>query len=365
MSNKILQRKKSIFKMVLLFHACGLLFISYVNGWFGMRTPSVQEEKPLLQEKEIKNEKKIREKKVKDEVEKQITAVNKVYLPSQQVVEKQEEKIIEDVNKRPDKKAESPIERKDHLAFKEQPLPVNAEKKEKAVPEIPAVQPEVKPENTVYNKVEKSTAKQISLPAKREMAKENVETEKRFDFTDYTSNLINNYGIRDGEQIPLLLIDDHDNNELYKEGLQFYGYQIIARPKVRPERPYYFVINNLELVRIDEVCPYTGLFPSVLQEDHKLFKRLLYQPQFAEMPNLQYELFYAPLDTGMMAILECKLKLIVEEVRLTTNEISRMIGTFKEIGDSYILIIESIVTANGKRVNIDDPDNRITTAGRY
>ena len=66
-----------------------------------------------------------------------------------------------------------------------------------------------------------------------------------------------------------------------------------------------------------------------------------------------------PVDTRMMAILESKLKLIVEEVRLTTNDISEMVGAFKKIGDSYILIIESIVTAKGKRISVDDPDNRI------
>jgi len=361
MSNEISQRKRTIFKTVLLFHACGLLFISYVNDWLVMRTPSVQEEKPQLQEKEIKNEKKIREKKVKDEARKQMMAVNKIYLPQQKVSEKQIEKNVNNIDRKPERL----IERKEHLAFKEQPLPENAEKKEKEVSEIPAVQPEVEQENTVYNNVEKSTAKQVSLPAKEETTKKKVETEKRFDFTDYTSNLINNYAIRDGEQVPLLLIDDHDKNELYKEGLQFYGYQIIARPKVRPKKPYYFVINNLEMMQIDEVCPYTGLFPSVLPEDHKLFKRLLYQPQFAEIPNRQYELFYAPLNIRMMAILECKLKLIIEEIHVTTNEISRMIGTFKEIGDSYILIIESIVTVKGQHKKVFDPDILIANVKRY
>lgn len=315
MSNKISQRKRTIFKTVLLFHACGLLFISYVNDWFGMRTPSVQE-KPRLQEKEIKNEKKIREEKIKDEIKKQRVAASKIYLPRQKVSEKQMGKSIDKIDKKP----ERPIERKEHLAFKEKPLTENAEKKEK------------------------------------------VETERGFDFEDYKVKLTKNYGFKEGESIPQLFIDDHDKNELYKEGLQFYGYQIIARPKVRPGQPFYFVINRQAMMRIDEVCPYTGLFPSVLQEDHKLFKRLLYQPQFAEMPNRKFELFYAPVDIKMMAILESKLKLIIEEFRLTTNEISRMIGTFKEIGDSYILIIESVVTIDGRIMKVHDPDNRIMTA---
>jgi len=210
MMNRFKIKKGTVLTLVFWSFVIGL--VVYQNGWLvTLKTPSVQEK--LIQKKK---ETKIVEKKVKSKKKRRIAS--KIYLPAQQVVEKREEKIIEDVNKQPDRKPETPIERKEHLAFREPPLPGNAEKKEKGVPEIPSVQPEVEPENTVHNKVEKSTAKQVSLPAKREMAKESVETEKRFDFTDYTSNLINNYGIREGEQVPLLLIDDHDNNELYKEG---------------------------------------------------------------------------------------------------------------------------------------------------
>ncbi|KHE90480.1 MAG: hypothetical protein SCABRO_03782 [Candidatus Scalindua brodae] len=360
MSDKISQRKKTIFKMVLLFHACILLFVIYQNNWFGMITPSVRE-KPKLQEKEIENKMKISETKVKDKVKKQMKAVNKIYLPRQNVSEKQIEKHDDQI----DVKQERPIERKEYLAFKEQSLPGrNAGKKEKEVPEILTVQPEVKPENSARNNVEKSISKQKLPPAKNETLKKKVETEKRFDFTDYTTNLISNYRVREGEKVPVLFIDDHNKSGLYKEGLAFYGYQLIAKPEVKSGKPYYFVINNSGMERIDEAWPY-GNCPPALQEDRDLFRKLLSQPQFAEMTNRQYELFYAPVDTRMMTILECKLKLIIEEVRLATNEISRMTGTFKEIGDSYILIIESIVTAKGEHIDIDDPDNRITTAGRY
>lgn len=357
MTKKISHRTKAILMRVILLHVCGLIFISYFGGWFGVNTPQTQVEQP--KDKEIKKEQKTKEKKIKEEAKKQRVAASKIYLPRQKVSEKQMEKIIENIDRKPERQ----IERKQHLASKEQPLPENAEKTEETDPDMQEEHAEVKPDNVVHKNVEKSFSKQVSLPEKREMTKENVETEKEFDFTDYTSNLINNYGIQDGEQVPLLLIDDHNKNELYKEGLQFYGYQIIARPKVRPEKPYYFVIDNLGMMRIDEICPYTGLFPSVLQKDHKLFKRLLYQPQFAEMPNRKYELFYAPLDTLMLKILACKQKMILEDIHLATNDISKMIGTFKEIGDSYILIIESIVTVNGNRMKVYDPDNRITTVG--
>ena len=354
MSNKVLQRKRSIFKTVLLFHACGLLFIFYVNDWFGIRATSVQAEKPQHQNEEIKNVTKNREKNVKDEV-------NKIYLPRQKVSKKQIKEKIDNIDRKPGR----PIEREEYLAFKEPSSSRgNGEEKIKKVREILVVQPEGKPENSVRNNVEKSFSRQKLPPANNKTLKKKVETDKRFDFTDYTTNLISNYGVRDGEKVPVLLIDDHNKSGLYKEGLAFYGFQLIAKPEDKSGKPYYFVISNSGMERIDEAWPY-GNCPSALMEDRNLFRTLLYQPQFAEMTNQQYELFYAPVDTRMMAILECKLNLIIKEVHLATNEISSMIGTFKEIGNSYILIIESIVTAKGKHISIDDPDNRITTAGRY
>ncbi len=115
MSNKTSHRKGSIFKTVLLFHACILLFILYVNDWFVIKIPSVQKEQPNLQEKEIQNEKKIREENAKDPINERRSATNKIYLPTQKAIEKQGEKIIEDVKKQPDKA----IEEKTDLASKE------------------------------------------------------------------------------------------------------------------------------------------------------------------------------------------------------------------------------------------------------
>ena len=94
-----------------------------------------------------------------------------------------------------------------------------------------------------------------------------------------------------------------------------------------------------------------------------MFNWLLSQSQFAENLNIEYELFYAPLDTEMFMIIKCKLMFIIEDIGLATNEISEMKVTFKEIGSSYILIIESIVTAKGERIEVKDPDNKITTVG--
>jgi hypothetical protein len=347
MINKLSHRTKTILMRVILLHVCGLIFISYFGNWFGMRTPSVQEDKPKLQE--IIDEKKGSKKKVEDVVKEQSKVINKVYLPKQNLLEEQKQENFRD-------------ERELDLLSEKHHLPERNEQ-ENVVPEELEIQSEIKRESVVREDIEEPTLKHAALPEERKMTKENIGAKKKFDFTDYAANLINNYGIRDGEKVPLLLIDDHDKSGLYKTGLEFYGYQLIARPKVRPKEPYYFVINDLGMRRIDEICPYTGVLPSVLQEDRKLFERLLYQPQFSKMSNMGYELFYAPLDTRMLTLLRCKQKLILENARLDANDISKMVGTFKRVGRSYILIIESIVTSRGKCIKIYDPDNGIADVG--
>lgn len=359
MKNKILHRRGAISALVLLFWAFFLSFVFYQNDWFGIWTSSVSvQEKEKSHKKEIKKGKRITEKKkVKDSITKQPKVASKIYLPTQTVIKKPEKKRIEEnVNKQPDRKPERPIERKEHLAFKEQPLPVNAEKKEEAAPEKLVSPAEITPENVVNKNLERSISKQISLPEKKET------TKRKFDFSKYKNNLIKNYKVREGEKIPLLLIDDHNQRGLYKQGLSFYGYQLIAKPEVKSGKPYYFVINNSGMERIDEAWPY-GNCPPALREDRNLFRKLLSQPQFAEISNMEYELFYAPLDTRMIAILESKLKLIIESIRLDVGDISQMTGTFKKIENSYILIIESIVTIDGRYMKVNDPDNRIAAVG--
>tara|TARA_B100002003_G_C13655395_1_gene333120 strand:- start:288 stop:485 length:198 start_codon:yes stop_codon:yes gene_type:complete len=65
----------------------------------------------------------------------------------------------------------------------------------------------------------------------------------------------------------------------------------------------------------------------------------------------------------MLNVIECKQKLILESMDLDIKQVSRMIGTFKKLDSSYILIIESVVTIDGKRLNVRDPDNRIIAIG--
>lgn len=359
MSNKTSHRKGTIFKTVLLFHACFLLFVFYINDWFVLKAPDLQEETPSFQEKEVKNEKKAIEKKAKDPAKKQRLTTNKIYLPTK-VIEKQGEQKAEDVKEQPERAIEKQID----LASKEPSAPEKPEKTED-ITTAETAKPTVveKQNNIVHEKVSDSTPKQVSLPERKDMIKGPPEINKPFNFNKYKAELVENYKAIEGENIPLLLIDDHDKSGLYKAGLGFYGYQLIARPKVTLKEPYYFVVNNSAMKRIDETCPYTGGFPSAIQGDRELFNGLLSQSRFGENSNMEYELFYAPLDTEMLTIIKSKIRLIIENIGLATNEILEMKVTFKEVDSSYILIVESIVTANGERIEINDTDNNITIVG--
>jgi len=358
MSKKVLHRRKYIFKLVLLFHACILLFILYINGWFAFRTPHVQEEKPTIQERVIKNKKDIQEKKDKYPVKEQRLAANKIYLPTQEIIEEQREKKVELVKEEPERAIEEEI----YFASKE-PSTEN-DKRAEDIAAIEKAKPIAEEQNVnSHKKMPDATPKQVSLPEIENIAVEPSKTSKPFDFKEYKAELIENYKARDGENIPLLLIDDHGKNGLYKAGLGFYGYQLIARPTVTLKEPYYFVINNSVMKRIAKTCPYTGEFPSSIQEDRKLFSELLSHTNFAESSNMEYELFYAPLDSEMLTVIKSKLRSIIDDIGLVSNDISKMKVTFKEIGSSYILIIESIVTAKGERIDVNDPDNKITIVG--
>ncbi|MCR4288644.1 MAG: hypothetical protein NUV86_00060 [Candidatus Scalindua sp.] len=356
MMNRFKIKKGTI--LTLMFWGFVIGLVVYQNGWLVMLKTSSVQEKLIQKKKENKKETKIVEKK-KVKSKKKTRIASTIYLPTPQTaIKKLERKKIDDNDQKPVRKLEKLLERKEHLAFKEQPVPVNAEKEEKRVPEILAVQPEDKPKVAARKVAKKPVTKPVSLSEVKNVVKEPLKIVKNFDFRKYRANLINNYKVRKGERVPLLFIDDHGKSKLYKQGLSFYGYQLIARPEVKSGKPYYFIINNSGMERIDKAWPY-GSFPSALLEDRNLFRNLLSQPQFAGIPNCRYELFYAPLDTRMIAILESKLKLIIEENNVTANEISRMIGTFKEIEDSYILIIETVIMIDEKRLYVRDPDNVI------
>jgi len=350
-TQKTSSRKTLILALVVILHTCGLLFIAHVNNWFPVKEYNVDNEK----EKTVNNDTKTEEMEAENDVKEQTLTANKIYLPEQMPLQDQ------DVNSEP----KGLINEELDLPFSKEALPIENNDAKVASSEEAEIQSEIIQENIVREDIEKNALEQAAIPEMTMLAKEIIDVDNNFDFTEYTTSLIKNYGKREGEKIPLLLIDDHNDSRLYKKGLEFYGYRLIARPSIRPREPYYFVINDSGIQLLQETCPYAGAFPSVLQEDRNLFEGLLQQHKYRELSKNQHQIFYAPIDTQMLNIVESKQKLILESMDLDIKQVSRMIGTFKKVGSSYILIIESIGTIDGTIIKVHDPDNSIMTASLY
>ena len=354
-TQKTSSRKTLILALVVILHACGLLFIAHVNNWLPVKEHAVDKEKEKTVNNDTKTEEMETDMKVKNDVKEQGFTTNKIYLPAQMPLQDQ------DVNSEP----KGLINEELDLPFSKEPLPIENNDTKVASSEETEIQSEIIQENIVREYIEKNALEQAAIPEMTMLAKEITDVDNNFDFTEYTTSLIKNYGKREGEKIPLLLIDDHNDSRLYKKGLEFYGYRLIARPSIRPREPYYFVINDSGIQFLQETCPYAGVFPSVLQEDRNLFEGLLQQHKYRELSKNQHQIFYAPIDTQMLSVVESKQKLILENMDLDIKQVSRMIGTFKKVGSSYILIIESIGTIDGTIIKVHDPDNSIMTASLY
>ncbi|CAG1769048.1 hypothetical protein BAC3_00017 [uncultured bacterium] len=179
---------------------------------------------------------------------------------------------------------------------------------------------------------------------------------ERFNFEKYGKNLVEIAGLEEGEKMPVLELDDFN----YKEGLSFYGYQLVARPQPLPKEPYYFAFNNKEIKFAKGKCPYIGTFHPAEQADKLLFERLLSQSAYNELAkDTQFQLFYAPMDAEKERLLRCKIKTILGATQGDVSEVIKIHGKFKRAGDAYILIVESLQNINGEIIPISDRDNNM------
>lgn len=129
-----------------------------------------------------------------------------------------------------------------------------------AVPNQHASRDKMKQENTlIEQKIVDKSANMRSNPS------------ESFDFEKYGKNLVEIAGLKEGESMPILELDESN----YKEGLRFYGYQLVARPQPLPKEPYYFAFNNTEIKFIKGKSPYIGTFYPAEQADKLLFERVL------------------------------------------------------------------------------------------
>lgn len=196
---------------------------------------------------------------------------------------------------------------------------------------------------------------------KRERLNDNaVKPVEKFNFESYSKRLVEMAGLEEGDRIPLLVLDE----QLYKEGLSFYGYKLVARPKPLPKEPYYFIINKSEIKLVCGKCPYIGTFPPATQQDNLLFQNLLSQSVYSEMAkDIQLQLFYCPTDIRMEQIIKSKLKIILNGFQKNLGEVAKIQGKFQRVDNVYILIIESFQKIDGEVINVIDPDGGIAFRG--
>ncbi|MBT6047323.1 MAG: hypothetical protein HOG49_10915, partial [Candidatus Scalindua sp.] len=109
-TQKTSSRKTLILALVVILHACGLLFIAHVNNWFPVKEHNVDNEK----EKTVSNDTKTEEMEAENDVKEQTLTANKIYLPEQMPLQDQ------DVNSEP----KGLINEELDLPFSKEPLPI-------------------------------------------------------------------------------------------------------------------------------------------------------------------------------------------------------------------------------------------------
>lgn len=371
------KRVFSIF-IALFICVCVVLPVLRANKFFRSKERLVENEKTASEDRE--NEscqeqlKEIQNKSVKKDDNKSVK--NSISIPKAVVIEKQK-KATSEIKNKLEQKQEQEVQKKTILSGDIQQMekaeslnntivhaPVKAlnvlsETQQRAQDNnenpTPAPNPQFNTEVVKYDVPPSSVKKAVT---------QNDQTRTlagKFDFEEYSKNLTNNIsGLKDGE-IPLIVFD----GENYKEGLHFYNYRLIARPKPKslPKEPFYFIINESEIKLVREKYPHWGTFPPAKQEDILIFQELLSKSVFCEMAkDIQYEVFYTPMDLRMEKIFRCKLKTILDSFQEKFNDVEKVQCRFVRVGDAYILIIDYFTKKNGEVVNVNDPD-KVTFAG--
>lgn len=177
---------------------------------------------------------------------------------------------------------------------------------------------------------------------------------EKFDFENYSKNLVIIAGLKEGERIPVLELDGHN----YKEGLNFYGFVMVARPDPLPTKEsFYFIVNNSNIILVKEKSPYIGAYYPATQDDTLLFRRLLAQSSYSEIAKTaRYFLFYVPANVNKELLIKGKVKTILDSYQLHSSDALKIYGKFKKIDDAYILIIEAFEKVSGEIIKVTDPD---------
>jgi hypothetical protein len=356
--------KKSVFSAVVFLHILLLLIVFAANGFFLTKSEDikqVEEHKEDVKSAEVSaaeaenvNKEEVKEGKSytfvqslcnqgarKAEV-KTDGSLNDELVAIKANIPKAEKQLYQDDDNADLVKTEEYTDKKDSLVEKED---------QEAVDEVEETI-SVTDETEVVKESEHHRDNELDNKAPEEKTAE-------FNYEEYEQDLIAQYGIDDGEKVPVLLFDNY--RQTYKEGLAFYGFNVLVARPLTPfvDDQFYYVVTASGIDLIQEEFPYNGVFPQALPEDERIFKSLLSTSDLSsETYEGGYQIFYSPsLKTGAHMPLLCKQKKILDSIGMTSEDVANMTGSFTKVGESYIIIIKSVETYDGKNIIVNDPDN--------
>lgn len=177
---------------------------------------------------------------------------------------------------------------------------------------------------------------------------------EKFDFENYSRNLIAIAGLKNGERIPILTLDGN----YYEEGLKFYGFVCVARPVILPAEPFFFIVNASSISLVKQKCPFIGSYYPATSQKNIQFQYLLSRSSYSEIAkDVEFQLIYAPTDVNKELLVKSKVKSILDRYQVHLSDVLKIQGKFEKVGDGYILVIKSFLKANGEVVNVKDPDD--------
>jgi len=227
--------------------------------------------------------------------------------------------------------------------------PQTAQKPELAKPKTAEVkarpteaEPQVKPAETL--------AKAEQAAPKPEPKVKDVQTLAR-----YKEQIAERYKFEKGEHVSELLLSSADIDS-HQRGLTHFGFRWVARirPSARVSKPFYIVRSGARLVRQDGRCPYSGWSMCDLPYNETVRDQAI---AVAGLSEADLEFFHASTNPSAEAYLRGKQRKAIQDLGLDPGQVREVLGLMKETSfGGYVLVIEKLLTSDGRVVAYDDPD---------
>ena len=173
----------------------------------------------------------------------------------------------------------------------------------------------------------------------------------------YRKEMAERYKFQKGERVSELLLSSSDIDS-HQRGLAYFGFRWVARirPSARVSKPFYIVRSGAQLIRQDGRCPYSGWSMGDLPYNDAVRDRAV---TVAGLSQADLEFFYASTESRAEAYLRGKQRKAIHELGLRPDQVREVLGLMKETSfGGYVLVIEKLLTSDGRVVAYDDPDLR-------